>query len=70
MNRETDTLLGVKHAASGNLLSDTGSPARGLCDDPEGWDGGGEVGGRSKREDVHVRVADSFHGTAETIAML
>ena len=26
-----------------------------LCDDPEGWDGGG-LGGRSKRKGIHVHI--------------
>ena len=34
-----------------------------LCDDLEGWDAGG--GGRSKREDICIHIAESLYCTAE-----
>ena len=38
---ETHTLPYVKQTASGNLLDDSGSSNRVLCDNREGWDGTG-----------------------------
>ena len=37
-----------------------------LCDDLDGWDGGG--GGREVHEggDIFIHIADSLHCTAET----
>ena len=45
---ETYTLPYVKQIVSGNLLCDPGNPKPILCDNLEGWDGGG--GGREVQE--------------------
>ena len=42
------TLRWIKEIASGKLLYGTESSAQHSCDDLEGWDKGGGVGGRPK----------------------
>ena len=39
---------------NGNLLYNTGSSNLVLCDNLEGWDGMGGVGGRYKREGTYI----------------
>ena len=67
---ETYTLPYVKQIVSGNLLCDPGNPKPILCDNLEGWDGGG--GGREVQEggDICILMADSCWCVAETTPLL
>ena len=37
-----------------------------LCDDLDGWDGGGSAWEVQEGGDICIHIADSFHFTAET----
>ena len=63
---EIDMYTTVCEITSGEkLLCGVGSSAA-LCGDLEGWECGGWLGARSKRNrDICIRMADSLHCTAE-----
>ena len=60
----------VKQIARGNLLSDTGNPDLGLCDNRERWDGEGAGRGVQEGGAMCTPVADSRRCRAETRTIL